>query len=106
MLRNVTKGMSKTPGSKLVINEVLNTSPTISAGTTENAAHPPSNFVPKNQSRLPELANLMTWNTYFMFGGKERSYAEIEDMLQQSGLKITRFFPFRTLTVMIEAEVA
>ena len=98
--------MEKTPGSRVIINEVLTSSPTITGDQSETRVESPSHLVPKTQSRLPDLANLMTWSTYFLFGGKERSYAEIEDLLEQAGLKVTRFFPFRSFTAMIEAELA
>lgn len=87
----------------MVINEVLNSSPAIiPPGSTK----PPSDHIPEQQSALPETANIMTWSTFSLFGGKERSYAEYKALLEKAGLKIDRLFQFRTFTVMMEVVLA
>lgn len=52
---------------------------------------------------MPETGNIMTWSTFSLFGGKERSFEEYKRLLEMTGLKISRLFKFRTFTVMIEA---
>ncbi|KAH7392868.1 S-adenosyl-L-methionine-dependent methyltransferase [Pyrenochaeta sp. MPI-SDFR-AT-0127] len=111
VLSNIAAAMRKTPGSRMVINEILNASPFINLAADDKndkratAQLAPSIMVPDKQSRLTGLANLMTWNTFLFFGGKERSFTEVEQILHQAGLKATRFFPFRSITCMIECEV-
>ncbi|KXH59668.1 hypothetical protein CSAL01_04748 [Colletotrichum salicis] len=102
ILTKVANSMRKTPGSRMVINEIWNSSPFIVSN--QNAA--PSTLTPIHQSRLPDLANLMTWDTLFFFGGKERSVPELESILEKTGLRISRFFHFRTITTMVECSLA
>ncbi|KXH47147.1 hypothetical protein CNYM01_12547 [Colletotrichum nymphaeae SA-01] len=102
ILTNVANSMKRTPGSRMVINEIWNSSPFIVSN--QNTA--PSTLTPPQQSRLPDLANLMTWNTLFFFGGKERSVPELELILGKAGLRISRFFQFRTITTMVECSLA
>ncbi|KAL2877127.1 hypothetical protein SGCOL_007519 [Colletotrichum sp. CLE4] len=102
ILTKVANSMRKTPGSRMVINEIWNSSPFIVSN--QNAA--PSTLTPIHQSRLPDLANLMTWDTLFFFGGKERSVPELEFILEKAGLRISRFFQFRTITTMVECSLA
>lgn len=90
----------------MVINEVLTSSSVISSAKDVAELEPPSRLIPAQQSRLAGIANLMTWNTFFFFGGKERSFQEVEQVLHQAGLKITRFFQFRGFTTMIECSTA
>lgn len=92
--------MRRNPGAKLLINEVLNSSAFIAPANTTGV--PPSAHIPPQQSALPEAANLMTWSTFSLFGGKERSYGEYEGLLGQAGLRIKRLWGFRTFTVMLE----
>jgi len=103
ILSHLTSAMQNTPGSKMLINEVLNSSPT---RVPANARGPPSTYIPQKQSALADLANTVTWGTFALFGGKERSMEEYEKLLHKAGLKVTRFFKFRTFTVMIECELA
>lgn len=100
---HLTSAMQNTPGSKMLINEVLNSPPII---VPANARGPPSTYVPQQRSALADLANTVTWGTFALFGGKERSMEEYEKLLHNAGLKVTRFFRFRTFTVMIECELA
>ena len=100
LLKNITTAMRRTPRAKMVINEVLNSSPNIIPPSSNS---PPSDHIPTRQSALPETANIMTWSTFSLFGGKERSYQEYEALLATAGLRIDRLFRFRTFTVMMEA---
>jgi hypothetical protein len=84
----------------MVINEVLNSSPAI---IPPGSMKPPSEHIPAQQSAMPETGNIMTWSTFSLFGGKERSFEEYKMLLEMTGLKISRLFKFRTFTVMIEA---
>lgn len=102
ILTKVANSMRKTPDSRMVINEIWNSSPFI----VSNHDAAPSTLTPRNQSRLPDLANLMTWNTLLFFGGKERSVPELESILGKAGLRISRFFQFRTITTMVECSLA
>lgn len=104
VLKHVAKAMKKTPESRMVINEVLTSSPVIVP--PKDTAKPPSELIPEEQSQLADMANLVTLNTFMFFGGKERSFVEYRTLLEGAGLKITRFFPFRSFTSMIEASVA
>lgn len=87
----------------MVINEVFVASPVIAPASSTS---PPSELIPEGQSALADMANTMTWSTFSLFGGKERSYEEYEKLLSQAGYKISRFFRFRTFTVMLECEIA
>ncbi|KAF2733981.1 S-adenosyl-L-methionine-dependent methyltransferase [Polyplosphaeria fusca] len=102
ILKHVGDAMQRTPGSKMIINEVLNSSPVIMPASSTSA---PSECIPATQSALGSVANTMTWSTFSLFGGKERSYAEYEALLNAAGLRISRFFKFRTFTVVLEAVV-
>lgn len=95
--------MRQTPGAKLIINEVLVASPVIAPASSTD---PPSEHIPQKQSALADLANLMTWSTFSLFGGKERSYEEYDKLLVDAGFKLSRFFRFRTFTVMLEYVLA
>lgn len=95
--------MSHTSGSKMVINEVFVASPVIAPAASTSA---PSENIPESQSALADMANAMTWSTFSLFGGMERSYEEYEKLLNKAGFRITRFFRFRTFTVMLECELA
>ncbi|KAK1728520.1 hypothetical protein CaCOL14_011768 [Colletotrichum acutatum] len=101
ILTKVANSMRKTPGSRMVINEIWNSSPLI----VSNHDAAPSTLTPRQQSRLPDLANLMIWNTLFFFGGKERSVPDLELILGKAGLRISRFFQFRTITTMVECSL-
>lgn len=103
ILSNLAVAMRQTPGSKMVINEVFVASPVIAPASSTS---PPSELIPEGQSALADMANTMTWSTFSLFGGKERSYEEYEKLLSQAGYKISRFFRFRTFTVMLECEIA
>jgi hypothetical protein len=102
ILGHLATAMHANP-SKLIINEVFVASPIIVPGSSEC---PPSKYIPQNQSALAELGNLMTWSTFSLFGGKERSYEEYENLLIKAGFRISRFFRFRTFTVMLECVLA
>ncbi|KAK1621458.1 S-adenosyl-L-methionine-dependent methyltransferase [Colletotrichum phormii] len=102
ILTKVANFMRKTPDSRKVINEIWNSSPF--NVSNQNAA--PSTLTPTHQSRLSDLANLMTWDTLFFFCGKERSVPELESILEKAGLRISRFFHFRTITTMVECSLA
>lgn len=90
----------------MIINEVFVASPVIMPATSSFSTSAPSDYIPRKQSALADMANAMTWSTFSLFGGKERSYAEYQDLLNQSGLKVSRFYRFRTFTVMLECELA
>lgn len=51
---------------------------------------------------MAATGNIMTWSTFSLFGGKERSYVEYEALLNTSGLLIARLYKFRTFTVNLE----
>jgi hypothetical protein len=93
--------MRETPGSRMIINEVLNSSPITMPSSSHGV---PSSFIPQRQSAIPDLANIATWGTFALFGGKERSMEEYESLLTRAGLKVARFFKFRAFTVMLECE--
>lgn len=103
ILKHLVAAMQGTPGSKMIINEALPSRPFVVPASSTNA---PSENIPPKQSRLADTANTMTLDTFLLFGGKERSYEEYEPILVEAGLKISRFFPFRSFTVMIECEIA
>ncbi|KUJ06319.1 S-adenosyl-L-methionine-dependent methyltransferase [Mollisia scopiformis] len=103
ILNHLTTAMRRTPNSKMIINEVLNSSPIIVPTSSMSAA---SEHIPGSQSAMASTANIMTWSTFSLFGGKERSYQEYEILLNTAGLKISRFFQFRTFTVMLECVLA
>jgi hypothetical protein len=48
----------------------------------------------------------MTWSTYSLFGGKERSFEEYRILLERAGFRVVRYFRFRSFTGMLEAVVA
>jgi len=102
VLGHVAVAMRKTPGSKMLINEVLNASPVIASASSSS---PPSQQIPEQQSALADVANMMTWSTFTLFGGKERSYSEYEKLLNEAGIKISRLIKFRTFTVMLECHL-
>ena len=99
ILSHLTTAMRRTPGSRMLINEVLNSSPTI---IPSDGQYAPSECIPSKQSSLASTGNVMTWSTFSLFGGKERSYTEYEKLLSEAGLRITQLYQFRTFTVMIE----
>ncbi|KAJ9606192.1 hypothetical protein H2200_009153 [Cladophialophora chaetospira] len=103
ILQNLAAAMRETPNSKLIINEVCAASPVIAPA---DSMSPPSEHIPEQQSALADIGNLMTWSTFSLFGGKERSYEEYEKLLLAAGFKVSRFFRFRTFTVMLECELA
>jgi hypothetical protein len=103
ILRNLAIAMRETPQSKLIINEVFVASPVIAPAESMS---PPSDHIPEKQSALGDLGNLMTWSTFSLFGGKERSYEEYEKLFVAAGFRISRFFRFRTFTVMLECVLA
>ncbi|KAI1608899.1 S-adenosyl-L-methionine-dependent methyltransferase [Exophiala viscosa] len=103
VLGHVAAAMRKSPGSKMLINEVLNSSPVIAPASSSS---PPSQQIPEQQSALADVANMMTWSTFALFGGKERSYCEYEKLLNEAGLKISCLYKFRTFTVMLECELS
>ncbi|KAK6369519.1 hypothetical protein LTS17_009425 [Exophiala oligosperma] len=106
ILTHLAAAMHETPGSRMIINEVFVASPVIMPATSSFSTSAPSDYIPRKQSALADMANAMTWSTFSLFGGKERSYAEYQDLLNQSGLKVSRFYRFRTFTVMLECELA
>ena len=103
ILKHLTAAMRLTPDSKMIINEVLNSSPFIIPTSSKS---PPSDHIPRGQSALANMANTMTWSIFSLFGGKERSYQEYEQLLAEAGLKVSRLFQFRTFTVMLECRLA
>lgn len=86
----------------MIINEVFVASPVIVPVSSTSA---PSEHIPEGQSALADMANAMTWSTFSLFGGKERSYEEYEKLLGRAGYRLCRFFRFRTFTVMLECEL-
>jgi hypothetical protein len=114
ILGHLKTAMLRTPGSRLIINEVFLGSPTIipSATSPTSTSAPssdlsPSHYTPQeNQSPLADLGNLMTWSTYSLFGGKERSFEEYRILLEKAGFRVERYYSFRTFTGMVEAVVA
>ncbi|CAK7222049.1 hypothetical protein SBRCBS47491_004736 [Sporothrix bragantina] len=103
VLENVVAAMRETKGARLVLNEVFCASPAIVADS--GIADAPSQHLPYEQSSLYELANLITWNTYALFGGKERTYRDTVALLEAAGLQVTKFYKFRTFTANIECVV-
>jgi hypothetical protein len=105
--------MQRTPNSRLVINEVLNSSAYIAPASPTSCSYltPPSESLTKRQdglqlqSAMPSVGNVMTWSTFSLFGGKERSGQEYVDLLQSAGFKVIKVWPFRTFTSMMEAVV-
>ncbi|VUC25701.1 unnamed protein product [Clonostachys rosea] len=103
VLQHIAEAMRKTKGSRMLINEVLCSSASIiNEGDSTSV---PSQHMPHHQSAFPETSNLMTWNTYCLFGGKERSFEEVNCILGAAGLVMANFYNFRTITVMIECTV-
>jgi hypothetical protein len=103
ILKHLTQAMRQTPGSRMIMNEVLVSSPVI---IETDSTDPPSQHIPEKQSAMAEAGNIMTWSTFSLFGGKERSYQTYEKLLNAGGLRISRFFKFRSFTVMIECVLA
>ncbi|KAH7155954.1 S-adenosyl-L-methionine-dependent methyltransferase [Dactylonectria macrodidyma] len=106
ILKHVANGMRKTPGSRLLINEILVSTVAVVPSSESLGAAVPSEHIPAQQSALPDVADLMTWNTFCFFGGHERSFPEIEALLEQAGLRVSGFSKLSTMTVMIEAVIA
>ncbi|KEF59858.1 uncharacterized protein A1O9_04706 [Exophiala aquamarina CBS 119918] len=102
ILSNLATAMRQTAGSRMIINEVFVASPVIAPASSTFA---PSEHIPERQSALADMANAMTWSTFSLFGGKERSYQEYEKLLSQAGYRVRRFFRLRTFTVMLECEL-
>ncbi|KPI41905.1 uncharacterized protein AB675_5495 [Cyphellophora attinorum] len=100
LLGHITSAMRKTPGARMILNEVLNSSPAIIPVSAAETV--PSEHIPNKQSALASTANTMTWSTFSLFGGKERSYEEYEVLLNKGGLRVNRLYKFRTFTVMME----
>lgn len=105
ILKHVADAMRRTPGSRMIINEILCPTADIIPESIDSL-QAPSKFIPHQQSAMTEVASLMTWNTYMMFGGYERSYRETQDLVVKAGFKILRFFKFRSFTTMIECILA
>lgn len=103
VLKNIAAAMKETIGSRMVINEVFCSTPAIVGDSHLTAA--PSRSIPHEQSSFYEVANLITWNTYALFGGKERSYLETVALVEAAGLRVTNFYKFRTFTANIECVV-
>ncbi|CAK7237849.1 hypothetical protein SEUCBS140593_010161 [Sporothrix eucalyptigena] len=103
VLKNVVAAMRETKGSRLVLNEVLCSTPAIV--DDNSVVDAPSKHLPYEQASLYELANLITWNTYALFGGKERTYRDTVALLEAAGLHVTKLYKFRTFTSNIECIV-
>ncbi|ORY03752.1 S-adenosyl-L-methionine-dependent methyltransferase [Clohesyomyces aquaticus] len=99
VLKHLAVAMRRTPNSIMIINEVLNCSPFI---LPETSIAPPSEHIPSDQSCLPSTGNTMTWSTFSLFGGKERSLEEYEGLLNSAGFTVSKLYRFRTFTVMLE----
>ncbi|CAK7217497.1 hypothetical protein SCUCBS95973_003175 [Sporothrix curviconia] len=103
ILKHVVTAMRETKGARLVINEVLCSTPAIVSDSS--VADAPSRHLPTEQSAYYELANLITWNSYALFGGKERSYRETVALVEAAGLRVTKLYKLRTFTANIECVV-
>lgn len=95
--------MRESPGSRLVLNEIVCGTPTIVSDVASSAS--PSQHIPSNQSALAETANLMAMNAFNIFGGCERTYGEFENILQKGGFEVKKFYQFRTFTAHIECRL-
>lgn len=89
---------------RLLINEIVCPSPLIVHDV--QSPRPLSESLPDDhQSAMAEWANLMALNAFNLFGGCERSFSEIEKVVNRAGLKVVRYFPLRTFTGMIECRL-
>lgn len=96
--------MRESPGSRLVVNEIVCGSSALLPVVTAKASSP-SRHIPANQSALAETANLMAMNAFSIFGGCERTYSEFEEILKAGGLEIAKFYQFRTFTAHLECRL-
>lgn len=103
ILRQAVDAMKGRPKTRLVINEIIYGSPGIIDDVwTQQAA---SQMIPQQQSALVEIANIMAMNATVLFGGRERSWTEMEDLIQRAGLVVERFFKPRTFVTTIECRL-
>lgn len=106
ILNNVANAMRKTPGSRLLINEIMVSAVSVVPSSKGLGTAVPSESIPEQQSAVPDIADLMTWNTFCFFGGYERSFSETEALLKKAGLRVSGFSKLSTFTSMIDAVIA
>ncbi|KAF4547591.1 O-methyltransferase domain-containing protein 5 [Elsinoe fawcettii] len=100
LLSNIAEAMARTPGSRMLINEICCGSATVILDEDEDAA--PSTKISEQQSMWSQLGNTMCWNTYVLLGGKERSFQEIKMLVHAAGLEVTRFYQMRSFIAGID----
>ena len=104
-LAAIVPALKKNPAARLLINEII--LPTLVISDTDSKNNKPvSDYIPSQQSSCVDMAHMMTMNTWTMFGGKERTFEEMKSVIEKAGLRIDKFYKFRTFTVMIECCVA
>ncbi|KAL2837813.1 S-adenosyl-L-methionine-dependent methyltransferase [Aspergillus pseudodeflectus] len=104
VLRNIAEAMRDTPGSRLIINEALCTAPVYKPPMAGEGAIP-SGCIPPNQTHMPVLGNLMTMSATLFYAGKERSYEEMEKLLNSAGFVISQLYILRTITSVLECTI-
>jgi len=103
VLSMLVPALRENPKSRVILNEIV--IPTSIVDKTKYNESP-SNYIADRQSNYPTMAHLMTMNCWTMFGGKERTYQEMNSVITAAGLKIENFFKFSIFTVMMECCLA
>jgi hypothetical protein len=102
VLSTLVPALKENPASRVIINEIV-VPTSIVDGTKYNT--PPSQYIAERQSNTG-MAHLMTMNTWTTFGGKERTFDEMNSVITAAGLKIENFYKFSIFTVMMECCLA
>ncbi|PNS15934.1 Sterigmatocystin 8-O-methyltransferase [Sphaceloma murrayae] len=103
VLQKIAQAMTKTPGCKLLINEIVCGSATIAR--PDEVSKPPSATTPREQALWSYTGNLMACNACILLGGKERSLQEYRTLIERAGLRISGFFQMRSIITMIECSL-
>lgn len=103
-IAEVMVSASRHASPRLLINEIVCPSPVIVHDIQSPRALSES-LPDHHQSAMAEWANLMAANAFNLFGGCERSFSEIEKVVNRAGLRVVRYFPLRTFTGMIECRL-
>lgn len=103
VLSLLATALRENPKARIILNEIV-----IPTSIVDQARYniAPSNYISDRQSNYAPMAHLMTMNCWTMFGGKERTYEEMNSVITRAGLKIENFYKFSIFTVMIECCLA
>lgn len=102
-LSRMIPALRENPKSRIIFNEIVVPTDIVDKSRFNLA---PSQYISPTQSNYQRMAHIMTMNTWTMFGGKERTFDQFQQLFGKAGLKLEEFYKFSIFTAMMECCVA